>query len=95
MAKFRPSVGQWYKNMETGETFEVVAFADDGMSIEIQHFEGEVAELDSDTWSEMALSLLPPPEDWSGPYDDIEPEDMETDGSANGRRWQNPLDQIE
>jgi hypothetical protein len=95
MAKFQPSVGQWYKNMETGETFEVVALADDGMSIEIQYFEGEVAEFESDTWAELVLSLLPPPEDWSGPFDDLEPEEIELDGSANGQRRQNPLDQIE
>ena len=95
MASFLPSVGAWYKNMETGETFEVVALADDGMSIEIQFFEGEVAELDSDTWEELALSQLPPPEDFSGPYDDLEPEEIEVDGSAQGRRWQNPLDRME
>ncbi len=95
MASFNPTVGGWYKNMVTGETFEVVALADDGQNIEIQFFEGEVAELESEIWDELVLSPLPPPEDFSGPYDDLEPEDIESDGSANGHRWNNPLDQLE
>ena len=95
MASIQPSVGSWYKNMETGESFEVVAFADDGANIEIQYFEGEVAELDSDTWAEMVLSPLPPPEDFSGPFDDLEPEEIEIDGSAKGPQRGNPLDQFD
>lgn len=95
MAKFQPSVDGWYKNMETGEVFEVVALADEGMNIEIQYFEGEVTELESETWAELVLSPLPPPEDWSGPFDDLEPEEIEVDGSAHGRRRNNPLDELD
>ncbi len=95
MASIRPIVGNWYKNTVTGQTFEVVATDDDTQLIEIQHFEGEVEELEDETWQELELIDLPPQEDWSGPFDDLEPEEIEIDGSANGMDWRNPLDRFD
>ena len=95
MASIRPIVGNWYKNAVTGQTFEVVATDDDTQLIEIQHFEGDVEELEDETWQELELIDLPPQEDWSGPFDDLEPEEIEIDGSANGMDWRNPLDRFD
>ena len=95
MASIEPVVGNWYKNLVTREVFEVVATDDDTRTIEIQHFEGEVGEIDGDVWWELVLAELPPQEDWSGPFDDLEPEEIELDGSANGLRRVNPLDQFD
>jgi hypothetical protein len=95
MASIQPVVGSWYRNPVTGETFEVVALDEDSDSIGIQHFEGEVGELDGETWSAIELDELPPQEDWSGPFDDLEREEIELDGSARGLRWENPLDRFD
>jgi hypothetical protein len=95
MAELQPTIGNWYKNIVSGETFEVVALDDGAQTVEIQHFEGELEDLDRDTWSDLELAELPPQEDWSGPFDDLEREEIEIDGSANGMRWANPLDKLD
>ena len=90
-----PLVGSWYKDLETGTTFEIVALDDAAGTVEIQYFEGEVEELDLEVWEEMTLRSLPPPEDFTGPYDDLERDEVEVDGSARGMDWQNPLDKLD
>jgi hypothetical protein len=95
MTPFQPVVGSWYKNPITGDKFEVVAVDDEGDTIAIQYFEGEVEALDGETWSELGLIGLPPQEDWSGPFDDLEREEIEIDGSACGLHWDNPLDRFD
>ena len=95
MAEVQPTIGTWYKNAVSGERFEVVAIDDGAQTIEVQHFEGELEDIDRETWSELALHELPPQEDWGGPFDDLERDEVETDGSAHGMRWANPLDELD
>jgi hypothetical protein len=71
-----PIIGNWYKNLETGTDFEVVAVDENAQTVEIQHFEGEVEEWELDLWYEMVLEAIEPPEDWSGPFDELEPDDL-------------------
>lgn len=65
----RPEVGQWYFNEETKQQFEVVALDLDSDAIDIQYFEGEIGELDIETWYSLPLVEMTAPEDWSGPYE--------------------------
>jgi hypothetical protein len=91
-----PEVGHWYAHRDKGQMFQVVAYdADDGY-VEIQDFDGDVDELDLDTWFAMPLDAAEAPEDWSGPVDDVESEDL---GDASGtemtaRDWRSPLDEL-
>ncbi len=71
-----PIVGNWYRNLETQTNFEIVALDEQTQSIEIQYFEGEVEELDTDDWYGLVLESIAAPEDWSGAYDDMEPDDL-------------------
>ena len=71
-----PAVNKWYKNNEDGQLFEVVALDEDDQTIEIQYFDGSLEELDFETWDEMQLTSAAPPEDWSGPFDDLEADDL-------------------
>ena len=73
MSEVDAIIGSWYQAVG-GQTFEVVAI-DEGC-IEIQYFEGEVEEIEADSWREMPLALIEPPEDWSGAYDNIESDDL-------------------
>jgi hypothetical protein len=52
--------------------------------------------LDVDSWYEMDLELAAEPEDWSGPYDDLEADDFgDTDEPKHPETWGSPLEEIE
>lgn len=81
MNRTKPIVGQWYRS-GTNELFEVVAIDDQDFSIEVQYFDGTIAEMDFDSWNELAFDDLieaaDAPEDWSGSVD-VGSEDLERD----------------
>ncbi len=76
MSDVDPIIGNWYRNEETGDDFEVVAIDEDAQTIEIQYFEGELEELDLDAWYELPIESIEAPEDWSGPYDEMDSDDL-------------------
>lgn len=87
-------VGGWYRDCES-RLFEVVAVDEDDGTVEIQHFDGTVEELDPQDW----LGLLPrssePPEDWSGAMD-VSADDYRTEFDADTEpAWGNPLDRLD
>jgi len=91
---FEPRVGDWYQAIN-GDKFEIVALDDDEATLEIQHFDGAVEEIDFDTWEEMELVSIEPPEDWSGSYD-LERDDYGVDLELTGpTEHMNPFDEIE
>ncbi len=96
MSELTPLVGSWYRNLEDDRLFEVVATDEDDGTIEIQYFESEIEELDTDTWSELALELTAAPEDWTGPYDDLSSDDMgDTEGNLYPENWSSPFKEID
>lgn len=82
----QPRIGDWYR-VSGGELFEVVAVDDDDATIDIQHFDGTVAEMDREDWEsqweEGALEAAEAPEDWSGSVD-IDTEDESGGGESAG-----------
>ncbi len=85
-------VGQWYLRRDKGEIFQVTAYDQPSGTIEIQTFDGDLDEIDEDAWKELPLELAETPEDWTGPVDDIERDDLgysETD--MRGADWTEPL----
>lgn len=71
-----PVPGQWYENLEEGELFRVLSVDEDSELVEIQYSDGDVEEIDYDTWTEMDLELAEAPEGWS---DDEDEEDFDED----------------
>ncbi|MEQ1579303.1 MAG: DUF6763 family protein [Steroidobacteraceae bacterium] len=71
-----PLVEQWYEHRDKGGLFQVVAIDGDAGLVEIQHFDGDIEELDMETWRNLAIELADEPEDWTGPFDDTEPDDL-------------------
>jgi hypothetical protein len=69
MIKLLPNIGDWYKDLERGLLFEVVAYDESDRAIEIQYVDGEVEEQDLDSWSQMILEAAEPPEDWRTGYE--------------------------
>lgn len=63
-----PVPGDWY-SLPDGEQFEIVAVDEDAGTIEIQHFDGAVEELDTEMWQDLTPEPIAPPEDWTGSMD--------------------------
>ena len=64
---YDPVPGQWYENAEEEETFQVLSVDEDSELIEIQYLDGDMEEIDLETWAEMDLEKCDEPEGWSGP----------------------------
>ena len=92
--EFKPRIGDWYQNIGR-DNFEIVALDEDEETMEIQYFDGAVEEIDFDSWYEMEIQPIEPPEDWSGSLD-IEREDYGVDLELNAPNDHiNPLDDLE
>ncbi|MEJ2509225.1 MAG: hypothetical protein P8009_07075 [Gammaproteobacteria bacterium] len=92
--EFEPSVGDWYEDPR-GRVFEVVAVDEAEGAVEIQHFDGDVEEVDMDTWVELDLQPTAEPKDWSGPFDDLERDDFgDVDTPRHPEAWGKPLDEL-
>jgi hypothetical protein len=76
---FDPVAGQWYRDLEDQEVFQVLSVDPDQEILEIQYEDGDVEEIDLDTWHELDLEKTVEPEGWSGSddEDDLDEEDEE------------------
>ncbi len=74
MAVLYPIIGQWFRR-PSGTLFEVVAIDDDDRTGEIQQFDGTIDEVDMESWTDLLLTEVSAPEDWSGSVD-MDPEDF-------------------
>ncbi len=84
-----PQIGHWYSHRDKGLMFQVVAL-DDGGYIEIQDYDGDVDELDLDSWLAMPLEPAAPPDDRHGPWTDIDDgaaDASSVGGGATRDRW--------
>lgn len=72
MATLDPGIGAWFR-LKGGDPFEVVAVDDDDGTIEVQHVDGSLEEMDREDWKswsdEHALEAADPSEDWSDSAD--------------------------
>jgi len=55
-------IEQWYRNLETGEVFFVTGFDQKSRTIEVQSIDGDVSEIDDETWSTLPLAMTEQPE---------------------------------
>jgi hypothetical protein len=74
--EYAPTPGKWYENKDEEETFRVLSVDEDDELVEIEYVDGEIEELDLDTWHELDLELTEEPEGWAG---DDEADDEEED----------------
>ena len=64
--EFEPVVGQWYENIDESDSFRVLSVDEDAELIEIEYLDGDIEEVDVDTWAEFDLDKIEQPEGWSG-----------------------------
>jgi hypothetical protein len=81
----RPQVGDWYQNQDKGEPFQVVSVDAASSTVQIQSFDGELDSIDMEDWGQIPLVRAAAPEDWTGPVDDVEPDDVNEDDSPSDR----------
>lgn len=70
-----PVEGNWYHHLGKGYDFMVVDVSETEGTVDIQHFDGNIEEVEMEEWEEMDLEEIEPPEDWTGPLDDLEADD--------------------
>jgi hypothetical protein len=95
MPNRRPDVGSWYQDAETGSIFEVVAFDEEDGNVEVQHLDGEVEEFDLDSWRQMRIGGIAPPEDWRSGFELSQEDARDPDQTLHPDEWGSAIDQIE
>ena len=89
-----PLIGNWYRHLDKGQMFRVVAFDEVDALVELQHFDGDIEEVDLTAWRSMDLEIAEAPEDWTGPTDGVEKDDLDyTETGMSGRDWRRPLEE--
>jgi hypothetical protein len=87
-----PVVGNWYQHLDKGQMFQVVAIDNNEALIELQHFDGDLEEVELNVWRNLDIAIAAAPEDWTGPVDDIERDDLDyTETAMSDSDWQNAL----
>ncbi len=76
---YEPVPGQWYENLEDEESFRVLTVDEDSELVEIEYLDGEIEEIDLETWHEMDLDKTDEPEGWAESEEEDEDEDEEED----------------
>ncbi len=90
-----PTIGTWYKDLQTGTLFEVVARDSATQTIETQYIDGEVAEYDTDIWRQMILTPVAEPEDWRNPFELDQEVFSDPDLPFHPEDCSGPLNQLE
>ena len=90
-----PIEENWYQHLGKGQMFKVITVDDEHGLIEIQHYDGDLEEIELAYWRQMDLELIEDPENWDGAMDVEELDDLSssvTDTTASD--WLEPLDEI-
>ena len=87
-----PIVGNWYRHLDKGQMFKVVALDETAALIELQHYDGDIEEVDLTAWRGMDLEIAAAPEDWSGSVDVVERDDLGySETGMSGKDWRESL----
>ena len=76
---YDPVQGQWYEDLEEIEIFRVLSVDPDEEIIEVQYENGDIEEIDLDTWHELDLEHAQEPEGWASDDDDEDEDEDEED----------------
>ena len=91
---YEPVRGQWYENLEDEESFRVLTVDEDSELVEIEYLDGEIEEIDLETWHEMDLERIEEPEGWaeSDEDEDEDEEEEEEDEDEDDDDWDDDED---
>ena len=90
-----PEIGHWYCDNQNRRLM-VVARDDDAATVEVQFFDGTVEEVDLSDWLGLVAMRIAAPEDWSGPYDDLVPDDLgDTEAPMHPEDFDGPWNELD
>jgi len=95
MKSLTPIVGNWYREIQQGIVFEVVAVDEIEQTIETQLIDGALAEYDMDSWKEMLIEQVEEPEDWRDGYELSQEDYLDPDDTIRPEDWSSPVNYIE
>ena len=76
---YDPVQGKWYEDLEENEVFKVLSVDPDQELVEVQYENGDIEEIDLDTWHELDLEQAEEPEGWASDDEEEDEEDEEDD----------------
>lgn len=89
-----PIIGEWYHYPAKAQKFCITALDEKAATIEVQYFDGSVDEFDLDSWYALDMERIEAPEDWTGPLDNIEKDDLNPVGTEMQREdWEAPYNE--
>jgi hypothetical protein len=98
---YDPVKGQWFEDLEENEIFLVLSVDPDAELVEIQYENGDIEEIDLDTWHELDLERTTEPEGWASAdgeeeeegEEDLEDEDDDWDEDDEDDDWDDDDDE--
>lgn len=79
-------IGQWYTNLDTSGLFFVTGYDEKSRTIEVQSVDGDVSEIDEETWGTQALRFSEQPE--------LDSEDVDTLDDAYRDDLNSPVEKV-
>jgi hypothetical protein len=90
----KPVAGEWYRHLDKGQAFRVLNVENDENLIEIQHFDGDLEEVELEEWFSMDLEKAAAPEDFTGPLDDVETDDLvDSETAMSDKDWREQIEE--
>lgn len=90
---YEPVPGQWYENLEDEESFRVLTVDEDSELVEIEYLDGEIEEIDLETWHEMDLDRTDEPEGWAESDEDDDEDEEEDEDEDEDDDWDDDDDE--
>lgn len=85
--EYEPAVGQWYENIDENESFRVLSVDEDAELVELEYLDGDIEEIDLETWHELDLDKIDEPEGWAGSAEDEDEEEEEEEKDDLDETW--------
>ncbi len=96
---YDPVKGQWYEDLEENEVFRVLSVDPDEEIVEVQYENGDIEEMDLDTWHELDLERATEPEGWAADDEtakkDEEDDEEDWDEDEDDDDWDDDDDDLD
>jgi hypothetical protein len=64
--RIRARGGPVVRNIDENESFRVLSVDEDAELVELEYLDGDIEEIDLETWHELDLDKIDEPEGWAG-----------------------------
>jgi hypothetical protein len=92
---YDPIQGKWYEDLEENEIFKVLSVDPDQELVEVQYENGDIEEIDLDTWHELDLEQAEEPEGWASDDEDEDEDEDEDDWDDEDDDWDDEDDDLD